>query len=178
MKAADFEKSFLHARAKTAILLLDSVGWKAGVVNPEQIGDDNVFLYACDPILNWTWGSSVPRVSFLAMVNSTHHISLDEATAFAANTIANASVVATLDESEESTLAMAISIYFSKTKTFQATEGATKACHLICLLYTGKKKLRPFALSAGPKNFIPSDDLARSAVSVMFGDIALHPEWF
>jgi hypothetical protein len=178
MKAADFEESFLHARAQTAKLLLESVGWKAGVVNPAQIGEDNVFLYASDPLLNWTWGSSVPRASFLAMVNSAHHISLEEATAFAANTIANASVVAMLDESEESTLAMAISIYISKTRTFQATEGATKACHFICLLYTGKRKLRPFALSAGPKNFIPRDDLAGSVASVVLGDVALHPEWF
>lgn len=52
MQTDSMTADFLAARSKTATTIMAASGWSPGVVNPEHISVDSVFVYVFDYHLN------------------------------------------------------------------------------------------------------------------------------
>lgn len=176
-----FQSNFLYARAKTAALIMNASGWKQGVMNPENITADSVFFYVFDHESKWTWCCSIPKENFfLAVKDSTGNF--DQVVSNCEILISNAVQINAKDSQKlsadmEKSIAYYLSMYISKTKTYELVGRATGQNHFCVIRYGRTSLLRPFALGGPARHLLDAADIQRCFGRVVATDSIMHPEW-
>lgn len=177
MNKDSIQSDFLAARAKTAITVMNATGWKQGVVNPDAIAVDSVFFYVRDFHTQWVWSCSIPKDAFYAALKQSEGMDQSASVAFCGHMIADCAQANGLNPDQENTLAMALTAYIGITKTYQATEQATKANHFAVIRYGATNTLRPFAMNGPSRYLIEAGAMQDAMQKVAAMDLVNHPDW-
>ena len=173
----DATTDFLTARAKTAVTIMNATGWKQGIVNPECLLMNSVFFYVLDHQTEWIWCCSIPRDSFHAMLEQSKTADQSASIAYCGHMIATCANGNAVRPGQENDLAIALTAYLGITKSYQLTEGATKANHFVVVRYGQTNTLRPFAMGGPARHLIASSEVESAMKHVIDMDLVNHPEW-
>ena len=168
---------FLAARSKTVTTIMNASGWKPGVVNPEHISVDSVFVYVFDYQSKWTWCCSIPRDMFDLAVQHAKAMGQDHQISLCEHMIAQGAASAASNQLNENQLGFALASYLSITKSYTLTEGATKANHFVVIRYGRIGTLRPFAMSGPARHLLLEQKVADAIQNVVAMDSRNHPEF-
>ena len=177
MNKATIQNNFLAARAKTAVTIMNASGWKPGVVNPDCVSMDSVFFYVLDYQTKWIWGCSIPRESFHAVREQSKAADKSASIACCGHMIATCANGNAVKPDQENDLVIALTAYIGITRSYQLTEGATKANHFAVIRYGLTDTLRPFAMRGSSRHLIAASEIEHSMKQVTDMDLANHPEW-
>lgn len=177
MKPEKFNDDFLVARAKTVTAISSASGWTQGMLNQQVVGVDSVFFYVLDASRDWVWCCSVPRGSFEDALARYASAGLDAAASWCGQQIESCAAKTSFTENDELDLAASLCAYFPKTQTFQLSERATTANHLVVIRYSATGMLRPFALKGPQRYLLPYESVHGAMRSVVAKDAASHPQW-
>lgn len=168
---------FLAARSKTVTTIMNASGWKPGVVNPEHISADSVFVYVFDYQSKWTWCCSIPRDMFDLVVQHAIPMGQDHQVSLCEHLIAEAAARTAAEPVDENHLGFALASYLSITKAYMLTEGATKANHFVVIRYGRIGTLRPFAMNGPARHLLLEQKVADAIQNVIAMDSRNHPEF-
>ena len=177
MNTASIESDFLSARAKTAVTIMNATGWNEGVINPESVGVNSVFIYVFDYQTKWTWCCSVPKDAFYAALQQAANADHSGTISCCGQLITECAAGNGLNPNKENDLAISLSVYISITRSYQLTERASKQNHFAVIRYGSTDIIRPFAMGGPPRHFIPADVIHESMQKVISMDSQNHPEW-
>lgn len=177
MKTDSMTADFLAARSKTMTTIMNATGWKPGVVNPEHISVDSVFVYVFDYQSKWTWCCSIPRNMFDLAVQHAKSKREDHQISFCEHLIAEAVACSASNPVDENQLGFALASYLSVTKSYSLTQGATKANHFVVIRYGRIGTLRPFAMSGPARHLLVEQKVADAIQHVVAMDAKNHPEY-
>lgn len=177
MKTDSMTADFLAARSKTVTTIMNASGWKPGVVNPEHISVDSVFVYVFDYQSKWTWCCSIPRNMFDLAVQHAKSKGEDHQISFCEHMIAQGAASTALNQVNENQLGFALASYLSITKSYSLTQGATKANHFVVIRYGRIGTLRPFAMSGPARHLLVEQKVADAIQNVVAMDSKNHPEF-
>lgn len=177
MNKETIQNDFLAARVKTAVTIMNATGWKPGAVNPECALMDSVFIYVLDYQTQWIWCCSIPRESFHAVLKQSKAADQSASIACCGQMIAACANGNAVRPDQENDLAIALTAYIGITKSYQLTEGATKANHFAVIRYGLTDTLRPFAMRGSARHLIAASEIEHSMKQVIDMDLTNHPEW-
>lgn len=177
MKTDAMTADFLAARSKTVTTIMNASGWKPGVVNPEHISVDSVFVYVFDYQSKWTWCCSISRDMFDLAVQHARPMGQDHQVSLCEHLIAEAAARTVSEPVDENQLGFALASYLSITKAYTLTEGATKANHFVVIRYGRIGTLRPFAMNGPARHLLLEQKVADAIQNVIAMDSRNHPEF-
>lgn len=177
MNTSSMKADFLAAKAKTAVTIMNGMGWKDGVVNPGELGVDSVFFYVFDQQTKWLWCCSVPKVHFYKVVNQSEGLDKSDSITYCGQMIADCAAGNALNPDKENELAIALIGYIRITRTYELTEKATHQNHFVVIRYGSTDNIRPFALSGPQRHLLAANEVQKVMAKVIGMDTKNHPEW-
>lgn len=169
---------YRFGRTKSAVTVLNAMGWKEGLVNPEAVSMDSVFFYVFDHDSEWMWCCSIPRDAFYEAPGHADVGINDAVVSCCSATISECIKAEPLRTELEGDLALSLILYVKMTRIYAMTDKATKANHFVVVRYGGDDWLRPFALRGSPSHMNPVNVVMGSIQQVVALDRVNHPEWF
>lgn len=177
MNKASIQSDFLAAKTKMSATIMNATGWQEGVIDPCAVGMDSVFCYVFDDQTKWIWSCSIPKDAFYAVLQKSESSDHSAFVACCGKMISDCAASDNLSSEMANDLAIALTAYIGKTKTYQLSERATKANHFVVIRYGSTNTLRPFALVGPARYLIAADSIQESMKQVIAMDSKNHPEW-
>ena len=177
MKKSKITADYLAARAKTAATVMQSTGWVEGQINAELLGVDSVFVYVLDHATEWIWCASVPRDSFFSLLELTLALPEDEIIGQCNWLIQECAKEESQNPDRDNELAITLMGYVGLTRSYKATERATKANHFVVIRYSATDTLRPFAVKGPDQHLVACDVIKAAMAQVVALDKTNHPNW-
>ena len=165
------------ARTATVRVVSRAAGWDLHTVNPTELTQGSVFFYVFDHQTANSWACCVSKEQFHEIRQELAQVSLGVAAAATERAMRAVVGVATPTGPAETELAVALTVYVSKTGAYARSDNANVAPHFVVIHYGQTGRLRPFAIPGGDRYMLESFKVFSAIDSVIEMDRNNHPAW-
>lgn len=171
-------QQFRTARVQTLKSVADASGWNLTISDVDQVMEGGVHFYVYDHSTDNIWACSMSKTNFHKVRQGMHDVSLQQAVGNVARLVTSCMAnPETASPDWEHELGMTLTVYITKTQTYNHTQHASLASHFVCIHYGKSGLIRPFAIAGSDRFLLPAASVVDAIERVIALDRKSHPDW-
>lgn len=142
----------------------------------ERVAEPSVFFYAKDHQTQWVWQCSLSSSAFVDATRAASEYP-QGAAAYGIAALISKTAAETSDAGWERKLAMLLTAFILKTKTFAISGRGHRTSHFLVLNYGHANLVRPASMNASDRQVIPSHIVLSRFDAMLAHDRKHYPQW-